>query len=303
MSTIRNIHVGTCSWAEKTLIASGEFYPKGTTSAEERLRYYASRFDTVEVDSTYYAIPATRTAELWAARTPENFIFHIKAYGALTGHGINPQTLPKSLREMLSSSDRVKRTIHVADPSLLKDVADAFAASLQPLRSAGKLGVLVFQYPPWFWYKKENLDYILKCRELMGSMPLAVEFRHGSWLTHYHAENTLKFLRENGITYVTTDESQFGRLATAPFLPAVTTDIAYLRLHGRNKRTWLKKGIETSLRYDYLYSGEELKEFAGAAAGLSLKAGMAYIMFNNCHGGFAVQNALDTLMLLGITPT
>jgi uncharacterized protein YecE (DUF72 family) len=302
MTTIRKIHVGTCSWAEKTLIASGEFYPKGTNSAEERLKYYASHFDTVEVDSTYYAIPAVRTAELWASRTPENFQFHIKAYGALTGHGVNPQTLPKSLRAMLSPSDREKRTIHIADPSFLKDIADAFAASLQPLRAAGKLGVLVVQYPPWFWYKKENLDTILTCRELMGGIPLAVEFRHGSWLTHHHLESTLHFLRENGITYITTDEPQFGSLATVPFLPAVTTDIAYLRLHGRNTRTWLQKGIETSLRYDYLYSAEELREFVGAAASLSAKAGTTYLMFNNCHGGFAVRNALDALMLLEEAP-
>lgn len=95
------IHVGTCSWTEKTLIQSREFYPKEAKTPEARLRYYAETFDTVEVDSTYYAIPDGRNTYLWADRTPENFIFHIKVYGALTGHGIDPKTLPKDIQEIL----------------------------------------------------------------------------------------------------------------------------------------------------------------------------------------------------------
>jgi uncharacterized protein YecE (DUF72 family) len=132
----------------------------------------------------------------------------------------------------------------------------------------------------------------------MGVMSIAVEFRHGSWLTHHHVENVFKFLRENGLTYITTDEPQFGSLATVPFLPALTSDIAYFRLHGRNKETWLKRGIETSMRYDYLYSGRELMEFIALASELSKKAKMTFIMFNNCHGGFAVRNSLESLALL-----
>ncbi|RPJ05909.1 MAG: DUF72 domain-containing protein, partial [Deltaproteobacteria bacterium] len=172
-----NIHVGTCSWAEKSLIASGEFYPKGISSAEERLKYYASHFDTVEVDSTYYAIPPSHTTELWAERSPDSFLFHVKVYGALTGHGTDPRTLPKALRELLPAGEKEKHTIHIKEPELLKAVADAFTASLSPLRTAGKLGLLVFQFPPWFWYKAADLDYILTCRELMGELPIAVEFR------------------------------------------------------------------------------------------------------------------------------
>src|SRR5689334_19781878 len=99
-----SFRVGTCSWAEKSLIESGEFYPQGVSSAEDRLRFYATHFDTVEVDSTYYAIAADRTTALWAERTPDNFLFHVKVYGALTGHGIDPRTLPKALRELLPAS-------------------------------------------------------------------------------------------------------------------------------------------------------------------------------------------------------
>lgn len=293
-----NIRVGTCSWAEKSLIESGEFYPKGVSSAEERLRFYASHFDTVEVDSTYYAIPASRTTELWAARTPENFLFHIKVYGALTGHGTDPRTLPRALQEILPTAERGKSSIHIKEPEILKAVADSFVASLAPLRATGKLGLLVFQFPPWFWYKTEDLDYIFKCRELAGDLPIAVEFRHGSWLTEHHREGVFKFLRDNGITYIIADEPQYGTLATVPFLPEVTTDIAYFRLHGRNREAWLKKGVETSERYDYLYSGGELKDFAGTANRVSARAKKVFVMFNNCRAGHAMRNALEIVSFL-----
>ncbi|MBI1919646.1 MAG: DUF72 domain-containing protein [Geobacter sp.] len=292
------IHVGTCSWAEKSLIESGEFYPKGVSSAEDRLKYYASHFDTVEVDSTYYAIPASHTTELWAERTPGNFLFHVKVYGALTGHGIDPRTLPKDLRELLPAADKEKRNIYIKEPELLKAVADAFVTSLSPLRAAGKLGLIVFQFPPWFWYKAADLDFIHKCRELMGDLPIAVEFRHGSWLTERHRGVVLKFLRDNGITYVTVDEPQYGTLATIPFLPEVTTDIAYFRLHGRNREAWLKKRVETSERYDYLYSTGELKDFAVTAKKVSSKAKTVFMMFNNCRAGHAMKNALELLKII-----
>ena len=294
-----NFHVGTCSWAEKSLIESGEFYPKGVSSAEDRLKYYASHFDTVEVDSTYYAIPATRTTELWAERTPGNFLFHVKVYGALTGHGTDPRTLPKALRELLPAAEREKRTIHLKEPELLKAVADAFVVSLAPLRAAGKLGLLVFQFPPWFWYKAADLDYILTCREQMDGLPIAVEFRNESWLSEHHRGEVFNFLRGNGIAYVTADEPQDGTPATVPFLPEVTTDVAYFRLHGRNRETWFRKGVETSDRYDYLYSAAELKDLAAAAKRLSTKAKTVFVMFNNCRAGHAMHNALEMLKILG----
>ncbi len=292
-----NMRVGTCSWAEKSLVESGEFYPKGVSSAEDRLRFYSSHFDTVEVDSTYYAIPAVSTTELWAERTPANFLFNIKVYGALTGHGIAPKTLPKPLRELLSTTDMDKARIH-PDGELRQGIVDSFFASLQPLRSAGKLGLLVYQYPPWFWYKPANLDVILKYKEEIGDLPMAVEFRQGSWLTEHHRKEVFRFLRDNGITYIIADEPQYGTLATIPFLPEATTEIAYLRLHGRNKGAWLKKGVETSVKYDYLYQATELKEFADTARELSHKARMVFVMFNNCHLGYAIKNALELLQIL-----
>jgi uncharacterized protein YecE (DUF72 family) len=108
-----------------------------------------------------------------------------------------------------------------------------------------------------------------------------------------------RFLREHGIPYVTADEPQYGTLVTVPFLPEVTTDVVYLRLHGRNRAAWLKKGGETSLRYDYLYSTEELRLFAQTARGLSGRARSVFVMFNNCRAGHAMKNALEMLHLTG----
>ncbi|MBF0466964.1 MAG: DUF72 domain-containing protein, partial [Nitrospirae bacterium] len=193
------IRTGTCSWTEKTLIKSGEFYPKDARSAEQRLKYYADHFDTVEVDSTYYAIPDKRSVYLWADRTPDDFIFNIKVYGALTGHGIESATLPVDLRQMLPEKEKGLKRVYLKEPTLLKSVAQYFADTLFPLVNKGKLGILLFQFPPWFQYGNDNMDYIVLCRELMAGFEMAVEFRHGSWLVPKHQESVLSLLRTNRI--------------------------------------------------------------------------------------------------------
>lgn len=294
------IYIGTCSWTEKTLIKSGEFYPRTIKTAEDRLRYYANYFNTVEVDATYYAIPDKRTVFLWTKRTPENFIFHIKVYGAMTGHSIDPKTLPKDIFNMLTEKDKNERYIFIKDKDILKNIFETFKDNISLLMKSNKLGILVFQFPPWFRYKPNNLDYILKCREILYPLQIAVEFRHGSWLTNDTSKIVFKFLRDNNITYITADEPQYGSFATVPFIAETTTDIAYFRFHGRNKENWLKKGIETSLRYNYLYSDEELKDFIPHIKRCDEKAKMTFAMFNNCHGGFAIKNALRLKDMIAI---
>jgi len=296
---VSEVLVGTCSWAEKTLIQSGEFYPAHVKSAEDRLRFYADRFRTVEVDSTYYAIPSLRTVMLWSLRTPERFVFHIKAYGALTGHGIDPKTLPADLRDTLSSKESSKSSrLYIKDPLLIEEIFKRFKESLNPLKDSGKLGLLVLQYPPWFRYSTKSLNEILRANALLEGFHLAVEFRHGSWLIGKRAGEVLRFLRDNRIAYITADEPQFGTPDTIPYIPEATTDIAYLRLHGRNRENWLKKGVETSLRYDYFYSDKEIEGFIQDVKKLSDRTQKTFVMFNNCHGASAVKNALRMMELL-----
>ena len=285
------IRVGSCSWTEKSLIQSGEFYPNNVKTAESRLKFYSDQFDTVEVDSTYYAIPKKSNSFLWANRTPDNFLFHVKVYGALTGHGIDPRTLPSDIRDELSQKDKFERYLYVKEPVLIGVIADKFIDALQPLMNTGKLGMLVFQFPPWFIYKPDNLETILKYKGLIGRNHMAVEFRHGSWYASDVREQVFHFLRKNQIIHVVADEPQFGTLATVPFVPQTTADIAYYRLHGRNTENWLKKGVETSLRYAYQYSDEELKMFIPHLRTSEKLSKVTYVMFNNCHGGFAMRNA------------
>jgi len=126
---------------------------------------------------------------------------------------------------------------------------------------------------------------------LMAELSLAVEFRHGSWLSAAKAPEVFSFLREHAITYIAADEPQYGTLATVPFVPFVTTDTAYFRFHGRNGENWLKKGIATSLRYAYTYSDAELHRFVPAVNEADRRALKTYAMFNNCHRGSATANA------------
>lgn len=285
------IHVGTCSWTEKSLIKSGEWYPKTARTAEARLNYYASHFDTVEVDSTFYALPTKQNAYLWAQRSPEGFIFHVKVYGAMTGHAVDPRSLPPEILNELPAADRGQKYVYIKRPELLRTIFERFTDSLYPLISTGKLGVFVFQFPPWFTYKEKHLEYILSCKQHIGRNAIAVEFRHGSWYLPQVRDKVFHFLQKNKIIHVVADEPQFGTLATVPFVPQTTADVAYYRLHGRNKENWLKKNVETSLRYAYLYSDKELEDFVPHIQTSAKTATETYVMFNNCHGSFGVTNA------------
>jgi len=292
------IRVGICSWTEKTLVQSNEFYPEEVTTAEARLRYYASHFDVVEVDSTYYAIPTMQTVARWAERTPEDFVFHIKVYGSLTGHGVDPRSLPRDIQDMVNNRDREGKKVYIKDPSMLRDLADRFKESLHPLVFHRKIGLIVFQYPPWFPYGHRNMDSILDVKKLMAPLAVAIEFRNGSWLTPDKRGSVMKFLKENGLIYVIADEPQFGGFKTVPFLPDVTGAISYFRFHGRNRENWFKKGVETSLRFAYQYSENELKEFIPSIREAASKAQVTYLMFNNCYKTSAIRNAQMTRKLL-----
>jgi uncharacterized protein YecE (DUF72 family) len=244
--------VGTSSWTDKSLIESGNFYPKDVKSPEARLRFYASQFPIVEVDSSYYAIPSDKTAKLWVERTPEDFVFNIKAFRLLTTHQTQPKVLPKHVRESLPVD---KKTIYYKDlpNELLDAVWSEFRAVLRPLKEAGKLGAVLFQFPPWFLPHKESLAHIDECLERMEGYRLAVEFRHPMWFDKGR-DRTLAFERERGVVNVIVDEPQ-GLKTSVPAVWEVTCpDLAMIRLHGRNHGTWERKGLKVaSERFDYWY--------------------------------------------------
>jgi uncharacterized protein YecE (DUF72 family) len=294
------IHVGTCSWTEKTMVDL--WYPKGVTSPEQRLRYYAARFDTVEVDSPYYAIPPRSYAEAWAQRTPEHFIFHVKAYGLMTGHEVDVRSLPPELAEFPHSVDRGR--VHGAHPDMVDAAFDVFLDAIEPLRTAGKLGGVLMQFPPYFTAADpasaaRNLDYLDYVAGRLSGYRTLVEFRHPSWVTPARLDDTLAFLRERDLAYVSVDNPQFPARSTMPPLAEATSDWAYVRMHGRNADTWYAKGAAASDRFDYDYPIAELEEWAPRIQELATHADDTFVMFNNNKYDYAQRNAAEIATILG----
>jgi uncharacterized protein YecE (DUF72 family) len=293
------ILVGTCSWADKTLVDSGKFYPPALKSPEDRLRFYAEQFPLVEVDSTYYGLPSERNAGLWVERTPDNFTFDVKAFRLLTQHPTPPSALPKDLRESLPGALAKKPNLYSRDlpAAVVDDVWQRFASALLPLDSAGKLGVIVFQFPPWFLPGRESKEYIAQAQERLPQYRLAIEFRNGAWLSEKNAERTLQFLRDRRLPFVCVDEPQ-GFPTSVPPIAEATAEIALVRFHGRNTATWAKRGISPAERFDWLYSEDELREWVPRVERLAAQTREVHLLMNNCHGDKAVVGARQLQMLL-----
>lgn len=298
-ASIGRILVGITAWTEPTLIESGRFYPVSARSAEQRLQYYASQFPIVEVDSTYYALPSEKTSGLWVERTPDDFIFDVKAFRLFTQHPMPLAALPKDVRLALAPSLKDKKNLYHRD--LPQEVTDElwlrFQKSLLPLDSAGKLGVVLFQFPSWFYPGNEQRDYIARCQEKLPQYRVAVEFRHDSWVNEKNIERTFAFLREHRLAYVCVDEPR-GFKSSVPPIAEATSDIAVVRFHGRNQATWEKEGISAAERFNYLYTEGELKEWLPKIGELASKTKQLHVLFNNCYSDKAVVNARQTRLML-----
>jgi uncharacterized protein YecE (DUF72 family) len=293
------ILVGTASWTDKSLIESGRFYPPDATSAESRLQHYASVFPLVEVDSSYYGMPSQRNSALWVERTPDNFIFDIKAFAALTHHPTRPASLPKDLREGLPSAAAEKRTLYYKDlPSEVQSALwERFAEALLPLDSAGKLGVVLFQFPPWFMPGRDSFAYLDQLTDRIPQYTPAVEFRNPLWMDGDHIERTLSFLSERGLPYVCVDEPQ-GTRASVPPVIASTARTAVVRFHGRNRAAWAKPNVSVAEKYDWLYSEDELREWVPGLRRLADESQSVHVLMNNCREDKAIVNALQLSMML-----
>lgn len=298
------IRVGVAAWADPALIEAGTFYPKRSMTAEARLRYYASVFDTVEVNSSYYAIPDVRTTARWAERTPPGFVFHLKAWAPMTGHHPRPESLPAEVAHLLPASlPRTRRgEIDVAalPPAAFEAAFRLFRAAVAPLAEAGKLGYVLFQFAPWVRFSDARLAAIAALPERLPGMTLAVEFRDRSWFPE-HARETLTALRHAGLAHVVVDAPAVPN--AVPRVPAVTARVAVVRLHGRHSEGWLRqlRGEQPSVRekYDYLYTEEELAELTPGLAALASEAEQVFVSFNNNNRDYPVRNALMLRRLLG----
>jgi uncharacterized protein YecE (DUF72 family) len=293
------ILVGTASWTDTSLIESGRFYPRDATTAEARLQYYASVFPIVEVDSSYYGLPSQRNSALWVDRTPDHFLFDVKAFSVFTQHPTRPAALPKDLREQLPAEALDKRTLYERDlpPGVVDALWERFTEALLPLDSAGKLGVVLFQFPPWFLPGRESFALLDQLTDRMPQYTPAVEFRSPIWMDQEHIDRTLSFLSERGMPYVCVDEPQ-GTRASVPPVVAATARVAVVRFHGRNVAAWAKRNVSVAEKYDWLYSTDELQEWVPGIRRLAGEAESVHVLMNNCREDKAVVNARQLAMML-----
>jgi uncharacterized protein YecE (DUF72 family) len=263
---VTRIYVGTSSWSDHT-----DFYPQGLPK-NQQIRFYAQVFPIVEINSTYYRMMPKRNFSLWAERTPPGFVFDVKPYRQLTWH--DRKNPPQD------------------------EVMVEFRSSMQPLREAGKLGAVTFQFPPWFMFRPSNVDYIRQVRESMPDDRVCVEFRHRSWLEGDHVPHLVETLRDYGVGLTVVDEPQLGSGSVPTVLEVTTPALSLVRFHGRNYKTWYKKVKRTADRFDYIYSEEELQEWVPNVANLAEEARELHVFFNNNRADYAVRNARQFTALL-----
>jgi uncharacterized protein YecE (DUF72 family) len=289
---VANLLVGTASWTDKTLLESG-WYPPDVDTPEKRLRHYAEQFPLVEVDSTYYTPPNARNSELWAARTPERFTFNVKAFSLLTQHPARTSALYKDLRPETEKKNLYLKDL---DAKSVDAVWERFLGALGPLYDAGKLGTLLFQFPPWFGINGRNKHYILEVKERSAPYQICVEFRHASWMSDDNREETLDFLRSYAVPFVCVDMPQGYRSSIPPVL-AVTGDLAVVRFHGHSDK-WESRNIYE--RFGYLYPEEELDEWVPRLRELADEAPTTHVLMNNCYRDYAQTNAEQMRRLLHV---
>lgn len=286
------IVVGTASWTDKTLLASG-WYPPEASDPESRLRFYAERFGVVEVDSTYYTPPNEANSARWVERTPPAFRFVVKAFSLLTQHPTRVAALYKDLRP-----ETDKKNVYAKDlePAVVDEVWERFASALDPLYDAGKLGAVAFQFPQWFTLRRSNKDYLLECKERIAPYRMSVEFRSATWFRDAAATaETLDFLRSYGLPLVCVDMPQGHASSVPPIVESTVKEYAAIRFHGHSDK-WTSRDIYE--RFGYHYSNRELAEWAPRVADLGERAEETHVLFNNCYRDYAQTNARQLADLL-----
>lgn len=266
------IRIGLAGWGDHD-----ELYERGV-GARDKLKVYSRYFSIVEVDSSFYAVQPESNYERWVSDTPSDFSFIIKAYQGMTGHlrGPNPFSDPKTM-------------------------FDAFCDSICPVKEAGKLKAVLFQYPPWFDCTRMNVEQLREAKKRMGDLPIALEFRHQSWFHEGMKEKTLSFMEQEGWIHSICDEPQAGSGSVPTVLHPTHPELTIVRMHGRNREGWNQGGSPNwrEVRYLYRYHEAELLEWKEHVEKLQERADELCIIFNNNSGGDAAHNASQMMKLLG----
>lgn len=260
------IQIGLTGWGDHP-----DLY-HASSKVNEKLLDYSSHFPIVELDSTFYAIQPERNMRKWVAETPDRFRFIVKAYQGITGHHRGELPFP--------SKD---------------EMYELFRLSMTPLVEAGKLAMILVQFPPWFDCVKENVEEIRYVLEKLKGFDVAIEFRHQSWYSSRFQDGTINFLRDHNVIHSVCDEPQAGE-GSIPLIPKSTRrDKVLVRLHGRNVHGWRNLTGDSEawrkVRYLYNYNEQELEEIKCAVNKLKADTDEVFVVFNNNSGKHAAQNA------------
>ncbi|MTH53879.1 DUF72 domain-containing protein [Bacillus mangrovi] len=268
------IRIGVTGWGDHDFL-----YPHGMKPSD-KLKEYSAYFPAVEIDASFYAVQPERNMRKWAEETPPGFQFVVKAYQGMTGH--ERGEIPFETKS---------------------EMFEAFKVSLRPLIEKEKMSMVLFQFPPWFDCRKENVDYLRWCKRQMEGLPCALEFRNQTWFAAGVRERTMAFMREEAWIHSICDEPQAGTGSIPAILETADPAKTLVRFHGRNVHGWNKTGSGEEwreVRYLYKYSKAELEEWADKLKGLEENSGEVIALFNNNSGGDAAENALEMIDLLGI---
>lgn len=265
------ITIGLTGWSNHPLIAPNR---------QRRLEDYASHFPFVEVDTSFYGIPSAKSIESWIDKTPEGFQFIPKAYSAMTLH-----------KEWDKEFDH------------LEELFDAFKVRFYPMVQQKRIKAFLFQFPPFFHFNHKNIQYLDTVSELMGTLPVAVEFRHPSWGSKENREETMHVLRKNFFIHTVVDQPQTPGNSVPALFDVTNPKLAFYRLHGQNYSGWLNASDtsnwrETRTLHDY--SNEELVGIAENAQKLKESANEVAVIFNNNSGGHAAKNAKELKNIIGL---
>ncbi|MDQ6622772.1 MAG: DUF72 domain-containing protein [Verrucomicrobiota bacterium] len=288
------ILVGTASWSDPGFVE--HWYPKGMP-ASERLMWYAEQFEMVEVNSTFYSVPAPRMVERWCEITPNEFIFDVKLHQLLSRHSTAAKFLPPALQKRAETDGKGKVKL---TPALEAAVLQEFLRGIASLREAGKLGALLLQLSPSFSPRHHELAELRPLLEQLSDYEVAVEFRNRNWAEDGRLAEMLEFLREHRAAFVMVDAPAAEHfMIMPPELDATTNDqLAYLRLHGRNAKAYTT-GKTVAARFDYDYDDTEIEEVAERAKNAAREAKRVHVVFNNNNLDYAPHAALRLRKALG----
>ncbi len=288
------VRAGGCSWADRTLVRDGGFYPRRSMTARERLAYYAEQFAVAEVAATYRFPPTPQVCSQWVERTPPGFVLDVRAWSLLSGCPTLPDSLWPDLRRAVPPERRDRRRLYSSHLSqeVLHECWARFRHALQPLVDAGRLGGVLLRYPSWWGPRPDTWAELAALPARLPGVRLAVELPEQRWLEGDGADGTLEWLDARGIGLVCCDGPPRPGVPPGPSVVAATAELSVVRFRGR-RRVDGEAGT-----WPYRYERAELAGWVPAIRDLASPGSEVHVLFDNGYRGDAVDNARTFLELL-----